>query len=131
MAMKYFDEANTIYIKHQSSDRIPKDQLENTMMTIFYHSALSYHRQQDWNMCLDMLTKSLNIVLQHNKECNILPEIYYCMASCYMHRQELSTAAHYYKLTISTAEKILPDDHADMQRYRFQFQLFTKALSEA
>jgi tetratricopeptide (TPR) repeat protein len=131
MVMKYFDEANTIYIKHQSSDIITKDQLENAMITIFHNTAISYHRQQDWNMCLNMLTKSLDIVRQHNKEHPLLRDIYYCMASCYMHRQELSTAAHYYKLTISTAEKILPDDHADMQLYRFQYQLFTKALSEA
>jgi tetratricopeptide (TPR) repeat protein len=131
MAKKYFDQANTIYAEYQSSDIITKDQLENAMITIFYHTALSYHRQQDWSMCLNMLTKSLNIILQHNKEHILLPEIYYMMASCYMHRKEIPTAHHYYQLTISTAGKILPDDHPDMQRYRFQFQLFTKALSEA
>lgn len=130
MAKNYFDQANSIYAEYQSSDIITKDPLEDAMIPIFYHTALSYHRQQEWNVCLNMLSKPLNIILQHNKEHIVLPEIYYMMASCYMHQGEFATAAHYYQLAISTAEKILPDDHSDMQRYRLQFQLFTRDLSE-
>ncbi|CAF1222341.1 unnamed protein product [Didymodactylos carnosus] len=131
MASKCFDEANIIYTEHQTSDVITKEQLENEMITVFHNTALVYHRQQDWNMCSNMLGRSLDLVLQQKEEHRILPEIYYCMASSYAHRQEIHMAIYYYELAISTARKRLLDDHPDMQRYCFQLQLYKTALSEA
>ncbi|CAF1107115.1 unnamed protein product [Adineta steineri] len=131
MAMKYFDQAQTIYTKHQMSDLITKAELEYAMAVVYYNAALHYHRQQDWNMCLNMLTKSLDLALRQNEEHTILPEIYYSMASTYAHRRELDKAMHYYELTISTGRKRYPDDHPDMQRYCFQFESFKNAVSKA
>ncbi|CAF2194008.1 unnamed protein product, partial [Rotaria magnacalcarata] len=61
----------------------------------------------------------------------LLPEIYYCMAAVYAHLGEIQFAVDHYELTISTARKRLSDDHPDMQRYTFQFQLFKNKLEEA
>lgn len=80
IAMKHFNEANDIYIKYQSSDEIDQEKLTDVMICVFHNTARVYYRQQDWNMCLNMLNKSLNIIQQQHQEHIILPEIYYCMA---------------------------------------------------
>lgn len=131
MVMKYFEEANNIYMKSQSSDNIDKQQLNNVMTSVFYNRARIYYRQQEWNMCLNMLNRSIRFVQQQNQEPDVLPEIYYCMATTYAHLQDIHSAIYYYQLTIKIAEKRLPDDHPDMQRYRFQLELFQKNVAEA
>ncbi|CAF3517598.1 unnamed protein product [Rotaria socialis] len=93
--------------------------------------ARAYYRQQDWNMCLSMLAKSLDLVQKQKEEYFMLPELYYSMALAYAHRQEIPIALQYFKLTISTATKKLPDDHPDMQKYRFQLQLYTNDVLKA
>ncbi|CAM4984891.1 unnamed protein product [Rotaria socialis] len=128
---KYFSEANIIYSEHQSSNLETKEQLDETMINIFFNTARSYYRQQNWIMSLKMFEKSLNLVRQQKDDNPLLPEIYYCMAAVYAHLGEIQFAVDHYELTISTARKRLSDDHPDMQRYTFQFQLFKNKLEEA
>ncbi|CAF3899116.1 unnamed protein product [Rotaria sp. Silwood1] len=128
---KYFNEANVIYSEHQSSNLITKEQLDEIMINILFNTARSYYRQQNWTMSLKMFEKSCDLVLKQKDDNPVLPEIYYCMAAVYGHLGEIQLATDYYELTISTARKRLSDDHPDMQRYTFQFQLFKNNLEEA
>ncbi|CAF2741158.1 unnamed protein product [Rotaria sp. Silwood2] len=128
---KYFNEANIIYSEHQSSNLITKEQIDEIMIHILFNTARSYYRQQNWTMSLKMFEKSRDLVRKQKDGNPVLPEIYYCMAAVYAHLGEIQMAIDYYELTISTARKRLSDDHPDVQRYTFQFQLFKNNLEEA
>ncbi|CAF4731332.1 unnamed protein product, partial [Rotaria socialis] len=88
------------------------------------------YRQQNWIMSLKMFEESLNLVREQKDDNPLLPEISHCMAAVYAHLGEIQLAIDHYELTISTARKRLFDDHPDMQRYTFQFQLFKNKLEE-
>ncbi|CAF3720335.1 unnamed protein product [Rotaria sp. Silwood1] len=131
LVFKYFNEANVIYSEHQSSNLVTKEQLDEIMISIFFSTARSYYRQQNWTMSLKMFEKSRDLVRKQKDDNPVLLEIYYCMAAVHAHLGEIQLAIDYYELTISTARKRLPDDHPDMQRYTVQFQLFKNNLEEA
>jgi tetratricopeptide (TPR) repeat protein len=130
-AKEYFDEANSIYSEHQSSNMVDAEQLDDKMMMKLFNMARSYHRQQQWDMCRSYLEKSLELVLKQKKEPMILPQIYYCMASTYAHQQEIDSAIVHYELAISAAKKRLPNDHPDVQLYCFQLQKYKNDVQEA
>ncbi|CAM4838529.1 unnamed protein product [Rotaria magnacalcarata] len=94
-----------MYNEHRRSDILSKEEPDNEMITTFFNIARAYYRQQDWNMCLSMLAKSLDLVQKQKEEHFMLPELYYSMALAYAHRQEIPIALQYFKLTISTAAK--------------------------
>jgi tetratricopeptide (TPR) repeat protein len=52
MAMKYFDQAQTIYSEHQTSDLITKEQLEYAMAIVFYNAASNYHIANKIGTCV-------------------------------------------------------------------------------
>ena len=128
-AMKYFDEANSIYIKHIMSNEI-NEEVENGMISTYYNTARSYHRREDWHSCETMLNEALKLVSKQSKEHQLLPHIHYCMASCNAHRGDIMPAINHYELTVEIARKTLPDDHPDMQIYRTQLEMYKAVLRE-
>lgn len=130
-AMEYFDEADSIYSEHQSSNMVDAEQLDDTMTMTLFNMARSYHRQQQWDMCRSFLKKSLDLVQKQKEEPQILPQIYYCMASTYAHQKEIESAIVFYELAISTAKKRLPDDDPDVQLYCFQLKKYKNDVLEA
>ena len=122
MAMKYFDEANTLFTEHQSSDVLLQQKLEESMVNVFFSASRIYYRQKNWTMSLKMLTKSLEFALKQNHDHLLLAEIYNCMGLSYHHQLDPFMTIHYLKLAIDTAKKKFPDDHPDIQRYYSQLQ---------
>ena len=121
-AMKYFDEANMLYTQHRSSDMSLQEQVEKSMIKIFFGASRVYYRQTDWTMSLKMLTKSLDFALNQKQEDPLLAEIYNGMGLSYVHQLNLSMATDYFELAVSTAEKRLPNDDQSLQRYRYQLR---------
>ncbi|CAF3004063.1 unnamed protein product [Rotaria sp. Silwood2] len=111
MAMKCFNEAIELYIQHQTSNRYFPQQLESSMIGVYYSMSRVYYRQENWTMSMNHLEKVLELALKQTPESSLLAEIYHCMGLSYKHKLDISMAIYYLELTISTAKEELPDDH--------------------
>ncbi|CAF3396074.1 unnamed protein product [Rotaria socialis] len=121
MAMKYFEDATLLYTQNRSSDMLLQQKVEESMVSIFFSGSRVYYRQNNWTMSLEILKKSLDFALKQEQN-SLLPEIYNAMGLSFAHQFDNCMAIHYFELAVNTAKKTLPDDHPNLQRYRYQLQ---------
>ncbi|CAF1458988.1 unnamed protein product, partial [Rotaria sordida] len=82
-----------------------------------------YYRQENWTTALQIFQKSLNMVFEQDQQHPQLAEICNCLGLTYAHRKDCLKAEHYHRLDVEGAEKILPYDHPDLQRYQYQLEI--------
>jgi tetratricopeptide (TPR) repeat protein len=116
LAIKYFNEAISIFTKNQASDRYFLQQFEHLLVGTYFGVSRVYYRQQNWTMSLNSLEKALEFALRE-KQHPELAEIYHGMGLAYKHKRDFFMAIHYLELAISTATKTLPNDHPRVQVY--------------
>jgi tetratricopeptide (TPR) repeat protein len=116
MAIKYLNEAISLFTKNQASDRYFPQQLEHLVVETYFGVSRVYYRQQNWTMSLNSLQKALEFALKEVQH-PLLAEIYHAMGLSYKHKLDIFMAIHYFELAISTATKTLPNDHPRVQIY--------------
>jgi tetratricopeptide (TPR) repeat protein len=127
MAMKYFNEAITLFTKNQASDRYFLQQFEHLVVGTYFGVSRVYYRQQNWTMSLNSLEKALEFALKE-KEHPQLAEIYHAMGLSCTHKRDIFMAIHYLELAISTATKTLPNDHPRVQIYMHHLRRLKPSL---
>ncbi|CAF3909742.1 unnamed protein product [Rotaria sordida] len=90
---------------------------------MYFNLARLYYRQENWTTALQIFQKSLNMVFEQDQQHPQLAEICNCLGLTYAHRKDCLKAEHYHRLDVEGAEKILPYDHPDLQRYQYQLEI--------
>ena len=120
LAKKVFDNAISIYNQYQEVTLTKNKMFDDLMLTVFYNVGRLYHHQKDWTAAFQNYQKSLHIALEQDQQHPQLAEIYNCLGLTYAYRNDCLKAEHYQRLAVEVAEKLLPHDHPDLQRYQYQ-----------
>ncbi|CAF0980757.1 unnamed protein product [Didymodactylos carnosus] len=124
VAKKVFDDAISLYNQYQEVTLTKDAMVENLMILVYFNLARLYYRQEDWTTALQIFQKSLNMVFEQDQQHPQLAEIYNCLGLTYAHRRDCLKAEHYHRLAVEVAEKILPYDHPNLQRYQYQLGIY-------
>jgi tetratricopeptide (TPR) repeat protein len=128
-AIKVFNEAISLYSQHQESNVINGQPLRQLMVTVYFRSAKLYYGLKNWAIALQIFEKSLNLALKQDQQHSLLPEIYNALGLTYSHLQNYLKAKQHYRMAVDTAEKNLPNDDPNLQRYRLQLKQMQTVLT--
>jgi tetratricopeptide (TPR) repeat protein len=122
LATKAFEDAILIYKRRTALTMADEQTLNKLMIVVYYNFAGMYNSLQDWLTAMKNSEESLRLALDQDEQHPLLAKIYNLLGNTSAELQFYSKAEYCLKLSIKTAEQILPYDHPDIKRYYIELK---------